>query len=102
MNRHNLGHPNAGGIAASLQTSEKTMVDTHSVFKNLQHLLIWTEERNYCNHVECKANKPNKSIIKSTCNSCHRVYNVLELVSKELNHLAAILHVYAGGLNLMK
>ena len=23
----------------------------------------------------------------------------LELVSKELNHLAAILHVYAGGLN---
>ena len=27
---------------------------------------------------------------------------VLELVSKELNHLAAILHVYAGGLNFMK
>ena len=27
---------------------------------------------------------------------------MLELVSKELNHLAAILHVYAGGLNLMK
>ena len=26
----------------------------------------------------------------------------LELVSKELNHLAAILHVYAGGLNFMK
>jgi hypothetical protein len=26
----------------------------------------------------------------------------LELVSKELNHLAAILHVYTGGLNLMK
>jgi hypothetical protein len=25
----------------------------------------------------------------------------LELVSKELNHLAAILHVYAGGLNFM-
>ena len=24
------------------------------------------------------------------------------LVSKELNHLAAILHVYAGGLNFMK
>ena len=24
---------------------------------------------------------------------------ILELVSKELNHLAAILHVYAGGLN---
>ena len=24
----------------------------------------------------------------------------LELVSKELNHLAAILHVYAGGLNI--
>ena len=29
------------------------------------------------------------------------VLNV-ELVSKELNHLAAILHVYAGGLNFMK
>ena len=26
----------------------------------------------------------------------------LELVSKELNHLADILHVYAGGLNFMK
>ena len=26
----------------------------------------------------------------------------LELVPKELNHLAAILHVYAGGLNFMK
>ena len=26
----------------------------------------------------------------------------LELVSKELNHLTAILHVYAGGLNFMK
>ena len=25
----------------------------------------------------------------------------VELVSKELNHLAAILHVYAGGLNFM-
>ena len=28
--------------------------------------------------------------------------SMLELVSKELNHLAAILHVYAGGLNFMK
>ena len=26
----------------------------------------------------------------------------VELVSKELNHLAAILHIYAGGLNFMK
>ena len=26
----------------------------------------------------------------------------VELVSKELNHLATILHVYAGGLNFMK
>ena len=26
----------------------------------------------------------------------------LELVSKELNHLAAILHVYAEGLNFLK
>ena len=28
--------------------------------------------------------------------------NQVELVSKELNHLAAILNVYAGGLNFMK
>ena len=28
--------------------------------------------------------------------------SILELVSKELNHLAAILHVYAGGLNFTK
>ena len=27
---------------------------------------------------------------------------ILELVSKELNYLAAILHVYAGGLIFMK
>ena len=26
----------------------------------------------------------------------------VELVSKELNHLAAILHVYAGGLNFIE
>ena len=26
----------------------------------------------------------------------------IELVSKELNHLASILHVYAGGLNFIK
>ena len=31
-----------------------------------------------------------------------KVPHYLELVSKELNHLAAILHVYAGGLNFMK
>ena len=31
-----------------------------------------------------------------------RINNPLELVSKVLNHLAAILHVYAGGLNFMK
>ena len=28
--------------------------------------------------------------------------SILELVSKELNHLAVILHVYAGGLIFMK
>ena len=27
---------------------------------------------------------------------------MVELVSKELNHLVAILHVYAGGFNFMK
>ena len=28
--------------------------------------------------------------------------DIVELVSKELNHLVAILHVYDGGLNFMK
>ena len=32
----------------------------------------------------------------------HFIDRPLELVSKELNHLAAILHVYAGGLNFLK
>jgi hypothetical protein len=36
------------------------------------------------------------------CLNYIRVGFILELVSKELNHLAAILHVYAGGLYLMK
>ena len=31
-----------------------------------------------------------------------KVPSILELVSKELNHLAAILHVYVGGLIFMK
>ena len=35
-------------------------------------------------------------------NKMYMYWNTLELVSKELNHLAAILHVYAGGLNFMK
>jgi hypothetical protein len=33
---------------------------------------------------------------------CSKIAITLELVSKELNHLAAILHVYAGGLKFMK
>ena len=33
---------------------------------------------------------------------CQLYASKLELVSKELNHLAAILHVYAGCLNFMK
>ena len=33
---------------------------------------------------------------------CCKKQQELELGSKELNHLAAILHVYAGGLNFMK
>ena len=32
----------------------------------------------------------------------HIVASTLELVSKELNHLASISHVYAGGLIFMK
>ena len=33
---------------------------------------------------------------------CFGIALALELVSKELNHLAAILQVYAGGLNFIK
>ena len=33
---------------------------------------------------------------------CNDLAFPLELVSKELNHLVGILHVYAGGLNFMK
>ena len=35
-------------------------------------------------------------------NVCTSVQLWVELVSKELDHLAAILHVYAGGLIFMK
>ena len=43
----------------------------------------------------------NKGVLFPTL---HNVFNgpSIELVSKELNHLAAILHVYAGGLIFMK
>ena len=40
-------------------------------------------------------------IKKKTSKTTEEEENI-ELVSKELNHLAAILHVYAGGLNFMK
>ena len=37
------------------------------------------------------------------CTLCNaQLSTMLKLVSKELNHFAAILHVYAGGLILMK
>ena len=45
--------------------------------------------------------KPSLSIIKEE-KAKDKVGVGVELVSKELNHLAAILHVYAGGLNFMK
>ena len=37
-----------------------------------------------------------------TKNIIHQIYILTQKVSKELNHLAAILHVYAGGVNFMK
>ena len=42
-------------------------------------------------------NFPKKSLLNVLFVESH-----IELVSKELNHLAAILHVYAGALNFMK
>ena len=41
-------------------------------------------------------------VLYSLCSHIFQFGYFLELVSKELNHLAAILHVYAGGLNFMK
>ena len=38
----------------------------------------------------------------AVCIHVWQLWQYVELVSKELNHLAAILHVYAGGLNFMK
>ena len=45
--------------------------------------------------------KSGVSFLNSIGSLC-KVSLELELVSKELNHLAAILHVYAGGLKIMK
>ena len=39
---------------------------------------------------------------KKICQIIRNEKGWLELVSEELNHLAAILHVYAGGLMFMK
>ena len=41
-------------------------------------------------------------LVQSSKKMNQNIVPQLELVSKELNHLAAILHVYAGGLNFMK
>ena len=49
-------------------------------------------------HGGAKCQKPAKNKILKI----REIDGSLELVSKELNHLAAILHVYAGGLNFMK
>ena len=48
-----------------------------------------------------KASKGSKNNLKSSNMFIKAVFKV-QLVSEELNHLAAILHVYAGGLNFMK
>ena len=56
-----------------------------------QHIPTSNKKKFYCN-----------MIIKEETNLPVVVGNALELVSKELNHLAAILHVYDGGLNFMK
>ena len=42
------------------------------------------------------------SVTSTSPRATFTVQTCLELVSKELNHLAAILHVYVGGLNFMK
>ena len=50
--------------------------------------------------------KNKKTVTNESQVSLHSTAKILELLlaleSKELNHLAAILHVYVGGLNFMK
>ena len=49
------------------------------------------------------AYKSNEEILATSRSTKLKILaSVVELVSKELNHLAAILHVYARGLNFMK
>ena len=57
-----------------------------------------TEQNRWLAHSWTKLQKPAKNKILKI----REIDGSLELVSKELNHLAAILHVYAEGLNFMK
>ena len=43
-----------------------------------------------------------KCVVVCICHLVEKKDKDIELVSKKLNNLAAILHVYAGGLNFMK
>ena len=69
----------------------------------------------FCQNRSLKDNLDSTSMMESSqnkncghCNNpgavkkCCKSHTRLELVSKELNHLGAILHVYAGDLNFMK
>ena len=62
---------------------------------NLEHFILY-----YLFFIS-KLKKANFSEMRSQ-HEAHKYVVILELVSKELNHLAAILHVYAGGLNFVK
>ena len=64
--------------------------------KNISGMTIPEKVSHLINSYENRGNKT-----KVDCNPIQKKLEV-ELVSKELNHLAAIWHVYAGGLNFMK
>ena len=55
----------------------------------------------HTDHINNGTNNFNTSLIPIMI-SYSKIQFAVELVSKELNHLAAILHVYAGGLNSIK
>ena len=69
-----------------------TKSSLYSLDLNLNHNASWKKESTWFDSAD-----------QSIGMSARNIHDYrLELVSKELNHLAAILHVYAGGLNFMK
>ena len=75
---------------------------SHSFWLNWVHVLFWVflnfcQNKSYLKILEKKVFEKEKMTRFARSKG-----SKVELVAKELNHLAAILHVYARGLNFMK